>query len=247
MPTIDLNADVGEGFDVEGALIPLVTSASIACGGHAGDPQTMRRSVAIAREHGVAIGAHPGHADPEHFGRRALDLDEQHAHRLVLVQTRRLVTIASELGTRVRYVKLHGALYHQANHHDTIARGVVSAVALLPGPPALLGPAGTRLHHFAIKAGLAYFLEAFADRVYEEDGSLRSRAEKGAVLSSAALVRQALSLATNHGIVTPLGNSVPIACDSLCLHGDTPDAVENARAVREAFATARIAVQPFTA
>lgn len=248
MPSkIDLNADVGEGIGDDSAIIPLVTSANIACGAHAGDEVTMRRCIEIATEHGVAIGAHPGHENRSNFGRVAISIDEAATHRLVLDQLQRLAVIAKESSASVRYVKPHGALYHQANADNAVARGIVNAITDFDGQTALLGQSGSRLAKLAAEAGVSYFAEGFADRAYEPDSTLTPRSEAGALLHGDRVVQQAVRLATAGEALTRGGATVAVPCDSLCLHGDTPGAVANARAVRAALEDAGVSLHAFSA
>ncbi|HXN34817.1 MAG TPA: 5-oxoprolinase subunit PxpA [Opitutaceae bacterium] len=245
---IDLNADVGEGSGSDAELVPLVTSVNIACGAHAGDPATMRRTVALALSHGVAIGAHPGFGDRVNFGRREVALEPGAAGALVVGQVAELVAIAAPLGARVGHVKLHGALYNMAARDGALAAEIAGALAgaMRAGGAdwALVGPAGSKLLSAGRERGLRVRSEAFADRSYGSDGMLRPRSEAGSVIAdAAAAVRQALRIASE-GIVTASdGTEVPIAADTLCIHGDSPGAAEFARQIRAALAAAGIAVR----
>lgn len=245
---MDLNADVGEGFGTDAELVPLVTSVNIACGAHAGDPETMRRTVALALGHGVAIGAHPGFADRANFGRREVVLGPGAAGALVVGQVAALQAIALPLGARVGHVKLHGALYNMAARDAGLAAEVAGALAeaMREGRNdwALVGPAGSMLLAAGRARGLRVRSEAFADRSYRRDGTLAPRSEAGSVIAdAAAAARQALRIAAE-GIVTASdGTEVPIDADTLCIHGDSPGAVEFARSIRAALAAAGIAVR----
>lgn len=233
MRTIDLNADVGEGAPCDAGLIPLVTSANIACGGHAGDDSTMEAAARLAIDHGVAIGAHPGHADREHFGRRELPITPDALRGLLERQVNRLHSVVRGLGGEVRYVKLHGALYHQAGQDAVLAAAVVDFVNGFHVPLALLGQSGTALERAAAAGGVDFVREAFADRAYLPDGSLAPRASGGAVLTDApTVVAQSVGLAPK--------------CDSLCLHGDEAGVVERASAIRVGLAAEGITLRAFT-
>ncbi|MEO0530837.1 MAG: 5-oxoprolinase subunit PxpA [Planctomycetota bacterium] len=233
MRTIDLNADVGEGSGNDAELIPLVTSANIACGGHAGDSVTMLEASRVAIESGVVIGAHPGHEDPQHFGRRELPITPADLFDLLNRQANRLHAVVRGLGGEVRYLKLHGALYHQAGRDPALAHAVVEFVHDFHVPLAVFGQRATALADTARVAGIDFAEEAFADRTYRPDGSLVPRSEAGAVLTtSEEITSHALSLAKTD-------------CDSLCLHGDGKDAVAHAKAVRSALAAAGIGLRAF--
>ncbi|MEM9353238.1 MAG: 5-oxoprolinase subunit PxpA [Planctomycetota bacterium] len=245
--TIDLNADVGEGSPHDAELIPLVTSANIACGAHAGDEQTMNAAARLAIDAGVAIGAHPGHADREHFGRRELPIAPDEAASLVANQYSRLVAVVERCGGAVRYIKPHGGLYHQAGRDPDIAAAIAGCVAQLADGLALLAQPGSALEAAARKAGVPFYAEAFADRLYQADGTLAPRSLAGAVLTDpAAAAGQAVSLATRGEAATLDGPAIPVRCDSLCLHGDGPHAAAIAAAVRSALQGAGVSIRSFT-
>jgi UPF0271 protein len=239
---IDLNADLGEGGPHDAALMPLVSSANIACGGHAGDAASMAAAVALARRHGVAIGAHPGHADREHFGRRELAITPAAAAGLVVEQIGRLEAV---VGEPLRHVKLHGGLYHQAARDEPLAAAVAGAIAVRWPGMMLVAPAGSRLVAVARARGLAVAEEAFLDRAYAADGSLVPRSQPGALIADAtSAAARAVRLARQGVVEASDGATVAIRADTLCLHGDGPDPAGLAAAVREALARAGIAVQP---
>ncbi|HVL91148.1 MAG TPA: 5-oxoprolinase subunit PxpA [Actinomycetota bacterium] len=242
-PTIDLNADVAEGAD-DAALYSIVTSVNIACGAHAGDDETMRDAVARAREHGVAIGAHPGYPDRDSMGRRALAIPPQEIARLMVEQIAALDRIVSRAGLRIRHVKPHGALYNQAAADAAIARAIASAVAAFDPALTLVGLAGSEMLAAGRAAGLEVAGEAFADRGYRADGTLLPRDEPGALIQDPVrAAAQAVALA--RGEPVPAGDgSVVVEADTVCLHGDTPGAVRNAVSVRAALEAAGIKVAP---
>jgi 5-oxoprolinase (ATP-hydrolysing) subunit A len=216
---IDLNADLGEGCPWDEALLDRVTSASVCCGAHAGDPETIRRTLRRARARGVAVGAHPGFADRAGFGRREQEIAPEAVRRLILAQWDDLAALAAADGVILRFVKPHGALYNQAQRDDAIASGVVAAVAALGCP--VLGQPGSRLEALARGAGLPFIAEGFADRRYRDDGRLVPRTEPGAVLDDPAEIEaQVLRLVAQGTVAT------------ICLHGDDPRSVELADLVR---------------
>jgi UPF0271 protein len=241
---IDLNADVGEGSDADEALIPLVSSINVACGAHAGDEASIRRTMEIARAHQVAVGAHPGYPDRAGFGRRAMSLEAAELRASIVDQVTLVLSIARQLGQPLTHVKPHGALYNLAARDRSVAELVAGAVHDVSPELILVGLAGSE----SLGAGRAVLLpvaaEAFTDRAYESDGSLRSRDLPGAVHSRPEqAARQALSIARDRQVLAWGGNWLPVEADTLCIHGDSPGAVEMARAVREALESAGIEVR----
>jgi len=245
---------MGEGFGAwamgaDAELLAHVTSANIACGFHAGDPTVIDRTVGLAARAGVAVGAHPGYADLRGFGRRAIAADPQEVERDVLYQVGALMAFARSHGTRLVHVKPHGALYNQAAADAALAGAVARGVARAGRELVLVGLASSEpMRRAAEEAGLRFAAEAFADRAYERDGTLRSRKlERSMVEEPAAAAEQAVRIARD-GVVTAVdGSDVALRADTLCLHGDHPRAVANARAVREALASAGIDVRPLSA
>jgi UPF0271 protein len=235
--TIDLNADLGEGYGdwsmgEDAAMLGVVTTANIACGGHAGDGSTMRAACRAAAARDVAITAHVAYPDLQGFGRRFLDIAPADLTDQVIVQVGALQAMARAEGTRVRGVKPHGALYNALAHHEAQAGAVVRALGELGGLPLVAAP-GAAVVPVAEAAGLEVVLEGFADRAYLPDGTLTPRALPGAVLTDpGAVTAQALSIATAGGVRAADGSWVELPVRSLCLHGDTPGAVALARAVR---------------
>ncbi|MEU7027241.1 5-oxoprolinase subunit PxpA [Streptomyces sp. NPDC046275] len=249
--SIDLNADLGEGFgrwtltDDE-RLLSVVTSANVACGFHAGDAATMRRVCALAAERGVRIGAQVSYRDLAGFGRRAMDVPAAELAAEVAYQIGALEVFARAAGASVAYVKPHGALYNRVVRDAEQAAAVVSGVLLAaPGLP-VLGLPGSRLHEAAAAAGLPVVGEAFGDRAYRADGTLLPRGEEGAVLHDPAeVVERSVSMARFGTVDAHCGSPVAVRARSLCLHGDTPGAVELARRVRSALETAGVRVEAF--
>ncbi|MGW5052182.1 LamB/YcsF family protein [Actinokineospora sp. NPDC004072] len=244
---IDLNADLGEGFGVwrlgdDDALLDVVTSANVACGFHAGDASTMRAVCAAAARRGVAVGAQVSYRDLAGFGRRFIDVDPVTLADEVLYQIGALAAFAAAAGTRVAYVKPHGALYNATVHHKAQAEAVVAGTRAFGDLP-VLGLPGSEL---LAAAGGNAVAEAFADRGYTPQGTLVPRSQPGALLTGTdAVVERAVRLATRGELVAVDGTVLPVAARSLCLHGDTPGAVEHARAVRAALAAAGVEVIPF--
>jgi UPF0271 protein len=247
---IDLNADVGEGFSTDGDLVPLVSSVNIACGAHAGDETTMRQTVALAVKHGVAIGAHPGFADRENFGRRELSINPAAAAGLVLGQARILREIAEGMGARVGHVKLHGALYNMAARDAALATAIVTALAgearVAGRDWTLVALAGCIMVSIAREHGLRVVGEAFADRSYQRDGTLTPRGQPGATLSDAERAsRQAVQIAGEGFVAGPDGTEIRVDAETICLHGDGPSAVDFARRIRRDLEARGITVTHF--
>jgi 5-oxoprolinase (ATP-hydrolysing) subunit A len=249
---LDLNSDLGEGFGPwtmgdDAAMLDIVTSANIACGAHAGDPTIMRRTCASAVAKGVRIGAHVGYRDLAGFGRRAIAVAPAELRDEVLYQIGGLDGFARAEGDRVRYVKPHGALYHAAARDRAVADAVLAAVAEYDPELALLGPAGTELEHAAGHIGVRFIGEGFADRGYTPSGGLADRGTPGAILHTNEAVAQAVSIAMS-GTARTVGGSgeVTVRATSICVHGDTPEAVEMARLIRETLDEVGVLVAPFS-
>jgi UPF0271 protein len=246
--SIDFNSDLGEGAGTEMALMPLITSANIACGGHAGNENTMRATVELAIKNRVAIGAHPGYPDRERFGRVAMDIPARELIESVRRQVDSLIAIASRMGARVTHVKAHGALYNQGERDATVARNVIFGVQAATGGHELVivAPPGSAMLQEASGVGMKVAREGFVDRAYEPDGTLQSRSVAGSVLIDPAdAARQAISLVKDGGVTAVDGSFIKLAVDTLCVHGDTPGAPDIARAVRDALAKAKVKVAPF--
>lgn len=249
--SIDLNADLGEGFgrwrltDDE-QLLSVVTSANVACGFHAGDAATMRRVCALAAERKVRIGAQVSYRDLAGFGRRSMDVPYDELVAEVAYQIGALEVFARAAGARVSYVKPHGALYNRVVHDEAQAQAVVDGVLLTGERLPLLGLPGSRLHEVAEKAGLPVVTEAFADRAYTAGGTLVPRGEEGAVITDpAAVVERSVSMARFGVTTSRCGRPVAVRARSLCLHGDTPGAVDLARRVRAQLEASGVRVEAF--
>ena len=251
MRSIDLNADLGEGFgrweltDDE-ALLSVVTSANVACGFHAGDPSTMRRVCALAAARGVRIGAQVSYRDLAGFGRRPMEVPPRELADEVAYQIGALRVFAQAAGAELAYVKPHGALYNRIVWDEAQADAVVDGVLLAGGGLPVLGLPGSAVHRAAATARLPIVTEAFADRAYRPDGTLVPRTEPGAVLHDPAqVVERSVMIATESEVLTSTGERIPVVAGSLCLHGDTPGAVDLARSVREALHNAGVEIAPF--
>ncbi len=243
---MDLNSDLGESFGAytlgaDAEIFPYITSANIACGFHAGDPQVMDRTVALAKAHGVAVGAHPGYPDLAGFGRRAIEASEAEIENLVLYQIGALAGFCRAHGPPLRHVKPHGALYNVASRDIQVARAIVRGVARYDPQLILVGLANSALIQAAEELGLTAACEGFCDRAYNPDGTLRSRREPGAVHATPErAAAQAVQIARDHNVTAYDGTIIPLEVDTLCIHGDTPPAVEYAQAIRRALADAGI-------
>jgi 5-oxoprolinase (ATP-hydrolysing) subunit A len=241
MTRIDLNCDLGEGAGHDEELMPLVTSANIACGGHASDAGTMRATAELAARHRVALGAHPGFEDRRNFGRGELALPTGEIFILVTRQVRALAGIARPLGLRLAHVKPHGGLYNLAARDRRVADEIAQAVWEIDPQLILVGLAGSQSLAAGRARGLAVASEAFADRAYAAGGSLVPRSQPGAVLGDVALAAaQGLRLAREGRVRAADGTEVAVAADTLCLHGDGPDAVALARRLRAELESAGI-------
>jgi UPF0271 protein len=242
MKTIDLNCDMGESYGhwsmgQDAAIMPLVTSANIAAGFHGGDPATIRATVRLAVEHGVAIGAHPSLPDLMGFGRRAMKITPQEAYDLVLYQAGAVAAFARAAGAHLHHVKCHGAFYNMAVNDDALSEAIVRAVKDLGGDTLLYALSGSRMMALAATHGVKAIAEVFADRGYEDDGTLAPRDAPGGMIEEAEKsVAQALRMVEEGVVVSRSGARIAVAADTMCLHGDQPGAVVFAQALRRAFA-----------
>lgn len=241
---MDLNCDIGESYGAwkmgaDAEVMPWITSANIACGFHAGDFSTMQRTVALALQHNVAIGAHVSLPDLQGFGRRELRVTPDEAHAMTLYQIGALEAFARAAGTRVSHVKPHGALYNMAAKDTALADAIAAAVREFDRDLILVGLAGSELPKAGGAAGLRVAHEAFADRRYEADGSLTPRRETGAVIDDIdAAIAQAVRIATRGSVEARGGRTVVIRADTICVHGDRPDAAMFAQRLHDALAEA---------
>ena len=248
MKRIDLNCDMGESYGAwkmgaDEEIMPLITSANIAAGFHAGDPATIRRTVRCAMEHGVAIGAHPSLPDLAGFGRRVMQVSPQEVYDLVLYQAGAVEAFARAAGGRLHHVKCHGALYNMSAMNDELSDAIARAVKDLGGGVQLYALSNSRMVEAGKRHGLATVGEVFADRGYMDDGTLAPRGQPGGMIEDAAQsVAQVMSMLDDGVVVSLSGKRVPVSPGTLCLHGDQPGAVAFARALRAAFAAREISV-----
>lgn len=225
------------------ALMPSITSANVACGFHAGDPTVMRRTIALAKRHGVAVGAHPGFPDLAGFGRREMQLSPGDVEDLVLYQLAAIAGVAAAEGVRLQHVKAHGALYNMAARDGGLARAIARAVALFDKELILLGLPNSELLREGEATGLTVAAEIFADRTYEADGSLTSRRIAGSVIHNPeAVVTRAVDMVQFRRVTATDGSVITLDAATLCLHGDTPGAADLARQIRTALERAGIHV-----
>lgn len=241
---MDLNADVGEGMD-DAELLPYVTSANVACGVHAGDPTTMDQTVLTALSRGVRVGAHPGYPDRANFGRVFVEMSADDIENLIVFQVGALAGFVRSRGGTLTHVKPHGALYHSAGEFPDVARAIAEGVRRIGTDLVLVGAAGSLLIGAGEDAGLSVAEEAFADRRYRPDGTLVPRGEPGALLLDPdEAAAQAVGLARDAVAVAQDGTRVTVRADTICLHGDTPGAVEIAKRIHERFRDAGIRIAP---
>ncbi len=251
MRSIDLNCDCGEGFGVyrtgdDAAMLDVVTSVNVACGFHAGDPEIMAQIFGAARARGIAIGAHPGFPDLWGFGRRRLPFTAGEIERLVAYQIGAANALAAYAGATLAYVKVHGALSNIAMADETIAHAIARAVEAVEPRLAFLAPAGTKLETAGLEHGLAVAREIYADRAYTDAGLLVERSSCGAVLRDAQdAAERAVAMVLEGAIITISGKRLAASIDSICVHGDSPNAVAMAKAVRARLEEAGIALASF--
>lgn len=229
---IDLNCDMGEGFPFDATIMPFISSANIACGAHAGNYGTMQQTVALALKHGVAIGAHPGYADPENFGRKELNLKASDITSLVASQINLMQEVCSAAGAKLRHVKPHGALYNQAARDRSVADAISLAVQQTDPDLLLYGLAGSCSFESATAHGLRFAHEVFADRTYTPEGLLTPRSNPQAMVSSAAAaIEQVLSMILEKKVTATNGEKIQIQADTICIHGDGEHAALFARQI----------------
>jgi UPF0271 protein len=245
---IDLNCDMGESFGAytlgaDAEVMESISSANVACGYHGGDPAVMRRTVRLAREAGVAVGAHPGFQDLAGFGRREMRLAPQEIEDLVLYQIGALAAIAHSEGVRLQHVKAHGALYNMAAKDRALADAIARAVAAFDRSLILFGLPRSELIRAGTACGLRVASEGFADRAYEPDGSLSPRSRAGAVIHDTdAVVRRAVRMAIEGRVAATDGSEIAVEVETICTHGDTPGAQALTRALRAGLEHAGVAI-----
>ena len=249
---IDLNGDVGESFGAyeighDASLIPVLTSANVACGFHAGDPGVMRATVALAREHGTAVGAHPGFPDLAGFGRREMKATAREVEDFVAYQIGALAGIAAAQSVRLRHVKPHGALYNMAAKDDVLADAIARATASVDRSLMVFGLPRSKSLEAARRHGLRAVSEAFADRAYRADGTLVPRGDDGAVIADGdTVVARAVMIARDRVVIAADGTRVPLEVETICVHGDTPGAAALANRIRTALTEAGLQIKAVT-
>ncbi|MGE6385146.1 LamB/YcsF family protein [Pseudomonas sp. NPDC078416] len=249
MPEIDFNSDLGEGFSIyragdDAAILPHLTSANIACGFHAGDSRSMRSTVALAARLGVAIGAHPGFDDLQGFGRRMMTLSEDEVYELIVYQVGALLGFTKAANVELRHVKPHGALYNFAAVHRPTADAICRAVKDIDPGLILFGLSGSALITAAHACGLSVAQEVFADRSYQEDGTLTPRGKPGAMIENLHdAIDQVMSMLHSGQVRTRQGTWIPVNAHTLCIHGDQPGAAAFARAIRQALLKDGVTIQ----
>lgn len=253
MKTIDLNCDMGESFGayrlgMDEAVIGYITSANIACGWHAGDPTVMDRTVKMAVEHGVGVGAHPGYPDLLGFGRRNMDCSPEEIRRYLIYQIGAIEAFCKVHGSRLQHVKPHGALYLTAVESEEVARAVAEAIVSVNPELAYVALAGARgelMTRIGREVGLKVVYEAFPDRAYTPEGTLVSRSQPGAVVKDPREVAaRALRMAKEGMVIAVDGTSIPLEAQTLCVHGDTPSAIDLVKSIRKALAADGVEVAP---
>ena len=248
--SIDLNADMGEGFGPwqmgdDAALMPFITSANVACGFHAGDPATIAATVALAVRHGTAIGAHPGLPDLQGFGRRSMQVTEEQVYQMTLYQAGAVRAFAEAAGGRLHHLKAHGALYNMAALDAALSRGLARAVKALGDGVQMYVLAGSLMETVARDLGLDVRCEVFGDRRYMPDGTLAPRTRPDALITDEAeSVAQVLRMVREGRLIAVDGTAVDVRADTVCIHGDKPTAVPFVRALRQALADVSVAVAP---
>lgn len=232
MKFVDINCDLGESYGharvgQDEVLMPMLSSANIACGFHGGDPGTMHRTVRLAQSHGVSIGAHPSYPDLAGFGRRRMELSPQEVYDCMLYQIGALSGFVHAAGERLCHVKPHGALYNEASKNPELASAIVNAIFYFDRELVLFGPASSAMEQAAHQVGIRFFREVFADRTYQADGSLTPRSLAGSIISEpSAAIRQVDDILLR-GVVTSIdGHQIPMEGDTICIHGDGPHAFE---------------------
>lgn len=248
MNQVDINCDMGESFGIytsgkDEELMKYISSTNIACGYHAGDPLTMRKTVKLAVKHGVAIGAHPGLPDLAGFGRRVMDINAEEIYGLVLYQIGALQAFAEAEGAAISHVKPHGALYHMANQSTAVAEAIAEAVFRIHGDVYLVGQSNSELIKAGARVGLRTMHEVFADRNYEQDGSLTPRShEQASIVHSRFSTQRVIRMIQEHKVECRTGEDISVKADTICIHGDHPDALEHVIALSQSLTEADIQI-----
>lgn len=242
---IDLNCDMGEGIGNDAAIMPFISSANIACGYHSGNEDTMKETIELAIQHDVHVGAHPSFSDRENFGRQKMNLSLQEIHDLILVQIELLNKIAQSSGTTLHHVKPHGALYNQSAEDPSIAKTIAAAIKEFDSKLILFGLSGSNSIYEAKKIGLKTASEVFADRTYQNDGTLTNRSQPNALIENAnQAVSQALQMIKKRTVTTINGKTIPIDAETICIHGDGKHAIAFSKSIHNAIIKEEIKIQP---
>ena len=250
MIQVDLNCDLGESFGnyklgLDEEVIPHISSANVACGFHASDPLVMAKTVAMAKANGVQVGAHPGYPDLVGFGRRNLNASPAEVKAMVQYQVGALAAFAAANGIRLQHVKPHGAMYNMAGKDEALADAICEGIAEVDSSLIMLGLSGSKMQAAAARAGLKFAREVFADRAYEEDGSLVARSKPGAVIKDEAQsIAQVISMVRDGKVTTITGKEIAVQANSICVHGDGVKAVEFVKKINEALAAEGIKIAP---
>ena len=247
---IDLNCDLGESFGayklvLDDQVLPYISSANVACGFHASDPVVMDKTVALAKDAGVAVGAHPGYPDLQGFGRRNMTIPPREVKAMVMYQIGALQAFCTAHGLKLQHVKPHGALYNMAGKDEALAMAVCEAIQAVDDSLILLGLSGSKMLEAADKIGLRSAREVFADRAYEEDGSLVARTKPGAMITDEdEAVERGIRLIREGRVTAVTGKDIPIRADSVCVHGDSPKALAFVQKIRAALTAEQIQIVP---
>jgi len=234
-PFIDINCDLGEEMDIEAAIMPFITTANIACGGHAGNTKTIQSTIALAKKYKVAVGAHPSYPDRKNFGRIVLPIDQPTLQRSIIEQINVVAAIANLAAYPIGHIKFHGALYNEAAKNKLLAEALVKTIASLNPSWVLYGPPASELQKAALHCQLPYCNEGFLDRTYQDDGSLTPRSHPQALISSESeSIQQALQVIRQQTVTTLSGKTISLPAHTLCIHGDGPHALPFAKALRSA-------------
>lgn len=241
---IDFNCDMGEGMQTDDAIIPYISSANIACGYHAGNADTMKHTIELCLKHNVMIGAHPSFLDPENFGRKEMDVSDEELYELIMQQLSILKKTAEDFGTTLYHIKPHGALYNMAGRDKRMAKTIASAVHDFDPGLILYGLSGSYLIKEANEIGLKTANEVFADRSYQDDGSLTPRSSDKALIKETDMaIQQALMMATENKVISINGKTIPVKADTICIHGDGPHAISFAKTIHQTFSEAGISIK----
>jgi len=228
--TIDLNCDMGEGYATDALIMPFISSVNIACGSHAGDEETIKNTIKLALQFDVAIGAHPSYPDRENFGRKQIEMEEQALTSSIIEQIMLVKSIAESMGTTLKHIKPHGALYNQSGVSEIIATLIAKAVKRVDKNLCIYGLPNSESEKATKREGLFYYREGFADRTYQPNGSLTPRTEKNAMIENSDLALYQVVNMINHNKVNPInGDPIPIHIDTVCIHGDAYQALEFAK------------------